>query len=162
MEKGWLTEKVKEIALQIVEEEGLELVHVEIVGLSRKPIVRIYIDKPEGVTLDDCANVSRKVGSVLDREDFITTSYLLEVSSPGIERRLYSLKDFERFVGHLAKIRISQPINGQKNFRGQIKSVNGDQISFVDRTSGEVKINYALVEKANLEIDLEKEFKRGK
>ncbi|MCS6873603.1 MAG: ribosome maturation factor RimP [Pyrinomonadaceae bacterium] len=162
MEKSWLTEKVRAIALQVTENEGLELVHVEVIGLARKPVVRIYIDKPAGVTLDDCANVSRKVEAILDVEDFIPTSYLLEVSSPGIERQLYSLKDFEKFIGHAAKVRMSEPIDGRKNFRGIIKSVNGNEITILDRTSGEVKISYNLVEKANLEMDLRKELKRGK
>ncbi len=162
MNKAWLTSRIQQIASQVTDETGLELVHVEVVGSARRMTVRIYIDKPSGVTLEDCSNVSRKVETILDREDFIHTPYLLEVSSPGIERQLYSLQDFKKFVGHPAKIKTTEPINGQKSFRGTIKSVEENEILFVDRTSGEVKINYSLVSKANLEMDLEKELSRRK
>ncbi len=89
------------------------------VGTQRKPSVRIFIDKPEGVTLDDCSNMSRRVEAVLDAEDFIPTAYNLEVSSPGLERELYSLKDFEKFAGNLAKVKTTLiRLTGRKIFAG--------------------------------------------
>lgn len=162
MDRVWLTEKIQEIAATVTDSCGIELVHVEILGSTKKMIVRIYIDKPGGVTLDDCSDVSRRIERVLDREDFIHSSYLLEVSSPGIERRLYNLQDFRKFVGHAAKIKTLEPINGQKNFRGIIKSVEDNDVIFQDRASGEIRIAYDLISKANLEMDLEKELGRGK
>jgi ribosome maturation factor RimP len=97
----------------------------------------------------------------LDVEDFIPSAYLLEVSSPGLERELYSLKDFEKFVGSLAKVKTDAAINGQKNFRGRINAVENDEVVFDDKTSGTIRFPYSAVAKANLEIDLDEELKRS-
>jgi len=106
--------------------------------------------------------VSREVSELLDAEDLIESAYLLEVSSPGLERELYSLKDFERFAGNLARVKTTTAINGQKHFRGQILKVEGEEIFFHDRTSGEASFPYSAVAKANLEIDIDAELKRKK
>src|ERR1041384_3218278 len=92
--------RVARIAERVAIDHGLELVHAEVAGPDNKPIVRIFIDKAEGVTHEDCSEVSLHVGTILDVEDFIHSSYTLEVSSPGLERGLYKLKDYERFAGH--------------------------------------------------------------
>ena len=161
MDKLSITEKVNEIAEKAATKNHLELVRAEVVGSAKEPIVRIYIDKPEGITHDDCSKVSHEVGAVLDTQDFISQEYTLEVSSPGLERELYSLKDFEKFTGSLAKVRTKYAIDKQRNFRGKIKAVENDEIVFDDKTNGEVRFPYEAVAKANLEIDLEEEFKRG-
>lgn len=158
---GLIEDKVKKIAEDAAGED-LEIVHVEIVGAGRKPTVRIFIDKPDGVTIEDCSTVSQKVEKVLDEEDLIPSAYLLEVSSPGLERGLYSLKDFQRFTGEKAKVKTNSAINGQKNFRGQIKAVEGEDIVFEDITNGTVRFPYSAVAKANLEVDFEEEFKRNR
>lgn len=85
----------------------------------------------------------------------------MEVSSPGLERGLYSLKDFEKFVGSLAKLKTEAAINGQKNFRGRINAVKDGEIVFDDKTSGTIRFPFSAVAKANLEIDLEEELKRS-
>lgn len=161
MSNSSIADKVRNIAENVTEKEGLELVHVEAVGTERKPTVRIFIDKPEGVTVDDCSNVSHQVEAVLDAEDFIPSAYVLEVSSPGIERELYSLKDFKKFSGQNAKVKTNQPINGQKNFTGQIVGVENEEIVFEDKTNGAVRFPYGAVAKAKLEIDFEEEFKKA-
>lgn len=160
MNKELITEKIRRIAATAASEESLELVHVEIIGSVKNPTVRIFIDKPDGVTLDDCSNISRKVGAVLDADDFIPAAYLLEVSSPGLERELYSLRDFEKYAGNLAKVKTTHPVGGQKNFRGRITEVKGEEIVFEDKTSGTVRFPYNMVAKANLELDLDEELKR--
>lgn len=160
MNKELITEKIRRIAETAASEESLELVHVEIIGSVKNPTVRIFIDKPDGVTLDDCSNISRKVGAVLDADDFIPAAYLLEVSSPGLERELYSLRDFEKYAGNLAKVKTTHPVGGQKNFRGRITEVKGEEIVFEDKTSGTVRFPYNMVAKANLELDLDEELKR--
>lgn len=160
MNKGLITEKIKTIAENAANEENLELVHVEMIGSVKNPTLRIFIDKPEGVTVDDCANVSRRMSAVLDAEDFIPSSYMLEVSSPGLERELYSLKDFEKFAGNMAKVKTTQPVNGQKNFSGRIIEIKGEEIVFEDKTNGTVQFPYNTVAKANLEVDFEEELKR--
>ena len=162
MNKLGIEEKLKDIAGRVAETNGLELVHVDTVGTIKKLTVRIFIDKPGGVTLEDCARVSRETGEILDNEDFIPAAYLLEVSSPGLERELYSLGDFKKFAGSRAKVRTHSPIEGQRNFRGRIVRVEGEEIVFQDLTSGEVKFPYSGVAKANLEIDLDEELKRSR
>ena len=162
MSKRETDQRIREIAEEAAKKNGLELVHAEIVGAAKDRKVTIFIDKPDGVTHDDCVAVSREVDEVLEEEDFIPMSYVLEVSSPGLERGLYKLEDFEKFAGNLAKIKTYHAINNQKNYRGNIVGVEGEEIVFNDKTSGEVKIPHNAIAKANLEIDIEEELKRGK
>jgi len=155
-------ERVQAIAEQVAIDHGVELVHVEVAGPDNKPIVRIFIDKPNGITHEDCSEVSFHVGTVLDVEDFIHASYTLEVSSPGLERGLYKAQDYERFAGSLVKIKTRNPVGGQRNFRGRLLGIEGDEISIEDRTSGRVRFPFESVSKANLEIDIEQEWRRAK
>jgi ribosome maturation factor RimP len=160
MDKQVIDERIREIAAQVAEKHGLELVHAEAVGAGKSKTVRVFIDKPGGVTHQDCATVDHEVGEILEQEDLLPAAYTLEISSPGLERELYSLRDFERFAGNLAKVKTRSPIAGQRNFRGRITRVEGEQIFFEDRTSGEVDFPYDEVAKANLEFDLDEELKR--
>ena len=160
--KQLIDERIREIAARAALENDLELVHTQIVGTSKSLTVRVFIDKPGGVTLDDCSTLSRKLDAILDAEDFIPGNYLLEVSSPGLERELYSLNDFAKFSGSLAKVKTNTPIDGQKNFRGRIGSIENDEIIFEDKTRGTVRFPYSAVAKANLEIDLDEELRRNK
>ena len=148
------------IAEQVAIDQGLELVHAEVAGPENKPIVRIFIDKPEGVTHEDCSEVSLHVGTILDVEDFIHSSYTLEVSSPGLERGLYRRADYERFAGSLAKVKTRKPIEGQRNFRGRLLGLDGEDVLLEDRTSGRVRVPLDSIAKANLEMDIEAEFRR--
>lgn len=161
MSKVSSKERIQEIAGQVAAGNKLELVNVNILGAERSPTVRVFIDKQGGVTHEDCATVSREVGALMDAEDFISSAYILEVSSPGLERQLYSLKDFEKFAGNLAKVKTYKPVDGQRNFVGRIKAVAGEEIIFEDKTSGDVRFPFSAVAKANLEIDIEAEFKRS-
>ena len=158
-EESSIEGRVRGIAERAARERGLELVHVEFAGGARAPVVRVFIDKPGGVTHEDCSEVSRHLGTVLDVEDFIPDTYTLEVSSPGLERGLYSLADFERFAGRPARAKTRGAIAGQRNFRGRIAGVEGGEVLFDDRTSGRVRIPFAEMAKANLEIDVEEEFR---
>jgi ribosome maturation factor RimP len=151
--------RLREIARRAAEERGLELVHVEYAGGPRSPVVRVFIDKPGGVTHEDCSEVSTHVGTVLDVEDFIPATYTLEVSSPGLERGLYGREDFERFAGRFARMKTRGAVNGQRNFRGRIESVEGEQVLFEDKTTGRVRVPLSEIAKANLEIDVEEEFR---
>ena len=161
MASSSVADRVQAIAERVAIDHGLELVHAEVAGPDNKPIVRIFIDKPNGVTHQDCSEVSLHVGTVLDVEDFIHASYTLEVSSPGIERGLYKLQDYERFAGSLAKLKSRKPVNGQRNFRGRLLGIEGEDILIEDRTSGRVKVPFEVLAKANLEMDVDAEFKRG-
>jgi ribosome maturation factor RimP len=157
-----IAERVREIAERVCADHGLELVHAETAGPEGKPILRLFIDKPEGVTHENCAEVSLHMGTILDVEDFIHSPYTLEVSSPGLERGLYKRADYERFAGSAVKLRANRAINGQRNFRGRLVGLEGDDVIFEDKTSGRVLIPLAAVAKANLEIDVEAEFRRAK
>ena len=159
METADIEQRIREIAERVAEEHGLELVHAEVGAQGRSAAVRIFIDKPGGVTHEDCAAVSEYVGTILDVEDFIHSAYTLEVSSPGLERGLYKRDDYARFAGHLAKLKARQPVNGQRNFRGRIVGLEGDDVVFDDRTNGRVRISLAQIAKANLEVDIETEFR---
>ena len=154
-------DRVTAIAERVAIDHGLELVHAEVAGPDNKPIVRIFIDKPNGVTHQDCSEVSLHVGTVLDVEDFIHASYTLEVSSPGLERGLYKRPDYERFAGRLAKLKTRTPINGQRNFRGRLLGITGEEVLFDDRTNGRVRIALDSIAKANLELNVEEEFRRA-
>ena len=156
-----IAERVQELAERVAIDHGLELVHAEVAGPENKPIVRVFIDKPpQGVTIEDCSEVSLHLGTILDVEDFIHASYTLEVSSPGLERGLYKRADFERFTGSNAKMKTRQPINGQRNFRGRLLGVEGNEVLFEDRTSGNVRVPLDVITKANLEVDVTEDLRR--
>jgi ribosome maturation factor RimP len=156
-----IADRVRELAEQVAIDHGVELVHTEVAGPENKPIVRIFIDKPQGVTHDDCSDVSLHLGTILDVEDFIHASYTLEVSSPGLERGLYKRSDYERFAGSRAKMKTRQPIDGQRNFRGRLLGIEGDEVLFDDRTSGQVRVPLSSIVKANIEVDVTEEFRRA-
>jgi ribosome maturation factor RimP len=160
--QGSIEERVREIAERVCTDQGLELVHAEVAGPQGKPILRIFIDRPEGVTHENCSAVSLHVGTTLDVEDFIHSPYTLEVSSPGLERGLYKRDDYERFTGRQAKVKMRTSVNGQRNFRGRIEGLEGDRVVFEDKTSGRVALPLEAIVKANLEIDVEEEFRRAK
>ena len=162
MSKQSVGEQIRGIARQAAEENDLEFVHAETVGANKNLTIRVFIDKNGGVTHEDCVLVSREIETILDNGDLIPSSYLLEVSSPGLERGLYSLEDFSKFVGHPAKVKTEKAVDGQKNFRGRIAGIEGEEIIFEDKTNGAVRIPYQIILKANLEIDLEAELKKAK
>jgi ribosome maturation factor RimP len=123
-----IIKQVEALAEPLCDSEGLELVHVE---YQREPggrILRLYIDRAGGVTLDDCANVSRQLNDVLDVYLDDIGSYNLEVTSPGPQRPLSKLQDYRRFKGRKAKIKTWQPVDDQKNFTGIISGVVADRI----------------------------------
>ena len=148
-------EAISRIIERVVARQGLELVHWEVVGPPNKFLLRIYIDKPTGITHADCEVVSNEVGVLLDVEDFISSSYTLEVSSPGIERGLYKPDDYRRFAGSRVKVRTSEPINGQRNFRGRLIGFSDDKVHVDEERWGLVEIPFGNVVKANIEYEFD-------
>lgn len=129
--------------------EGLELVHIEYQREPAGRTLRIYLDKPGGVTLDDCVNVSRQLGDILDVGLETELSYRMEISSPGLDRPLGKLGDFERFRGCRAKIRTARPIDGRKNFTGTLEGIEGESVLLlVDHRT--MRIALADIAKAHL------------
>jgi ribosome maturation factor RimP len=123
------------------------------VGPRNNFVLRIYIDKPGGVNHGDCEVVSHQVGTLLDVEDLIPNQYTLEVSSPGVERGLYKRADYERFAGNRVKLKSSEAINGQRNFRGKLLGIDGDTVSLEADGVGQIEIPYERIVKANIEYE---------
>lgn len=146
-------EAIGKIIERVAVREGLELVHWEAVGPRSNFVLRIYIDKPGGVSHGDCETVSHQVGTLLDVEDLIANRYVLEVSSPGIERGLYKQADYERFRGSRIKVKTSQPIDGQRNFRGKLIGLVGETVSLEADGRGQIEIPYEQIVKANIEYE---------
>ena len=122
-------QKTEELLLPIMEEQGFELVDVEYVKEGGSWYLRAYIDKPGGITVDDCENVSRQLSDILDEKDYIEDSYILEVSSPGLGRPLKKEKDFERSLGEEIEIRTYRPVQHQKEFRGLLTAYDKNSIT---------------------------------
>lgn len=145
-------EKITELIKPLLTEREYELVDIEYKNEGKSRLLRIYIDKPGGITIDDCAEISREFGTLLDVSDLIRTSYRLEVSSPGLRRPLKKPDDFTRFVGRKVKVKTYAPVNERKTFTGDLKGYhNGDVI--VDVEGSLYNIPHDMISKANLEID---------
>jgi len=147
-----IVDQVKTIAQAILSEEGMELVDIEYRRESKGWVLRLYLDKEGGVTLDDCTRISQEVGRSLDIEDLIQNPYTLEVSSPGLTRPLRNEKDFMRYRHHLIKIKTINPIENRRQFKGRLLGLSENQIEI--EIEGKVfQIPLSNVAKANLEID---------
>jgi len=149
-------ERIREIAQRVTRAEGLELVAVEWAGSPRHGVLRIFIDKPGGgITHHHCQLISEQVGTILDVEDLIPGHYVLEVASPGLDRKLYQPADYERFKGRRVKIRLKQHslAVGKKTFEAHLLGYTDGIVSLAidDR---EVRIPYGDIAQANLVIEL--------
>jgi ribosome maturation factor RimP len=128
---------------------GFELVDVEHAGSGRQAVLRVYIDSPDGITVDDCARVSHQVSAILDVEDPIPGQYMLEVSSPGLDRPLIKPEDFQRFAGEIVKIRTSQPVLGRRNFTGRLVGMQGETV-ILEMDKESFDLPFGDIEKARL------------
>jgi len=108
---------------------GYELVGVECTGIGHSGMLRVYVDKKGGITVDDCQKVSYQLSGLLDVEDPIHGSYTLEISSPGLDRPLFQAQDFDRFAGELVRIRLDGPLNGQRKYVGKLHGMQGDNVA---------------------------------
>src|SRR6266446_277438 len=120
--------RVRQLVEEVVESQGYELVEVEFKGAGKSSLLRIFIDKPAGISHEDCELVSEQVGTVLDVEDLIPFPYTLEVSSPGLDRKLFKESDYTRFEGKLARIQTRIPLHQQKVFRGRLQGVHEGKV----------------------------------
>lgn len=144
--------RAKDIAASILLNEGMELVEIEYRREAKGWVLRLYIDKEGGVSIDDCTHISQEVGRSLDVEDFISAPYTLEVSSPGLTRPLRSEKDFAKYRNHLIRVRTFDPIENRRRFKGRLLGISENQIE-IEVDGGIIRIPLANVAKANLEID---------
>lgn len=149
MKKDALIERLESLVMPITDELGYELYHVEFVKEDGENYLRIYIDNEEGISLDDCEKVSRRVSEMLDEEDPISVSYYLEVSSPGINRGLFKEDHFKKVIGKEIFVRFTGSLNGRKNVKGILKSCED---GFIEVEAEElVKVPVEKIKKANLE-----------
>ena len=164
-------DRVREIAERVAASSGLEVVEIEFLGGGKARMLRVFLDKPAagtdplaGVTHEDCANFSREFGTILDVEDAMPGgSYTLEVSSPGLDRKLTKAADFTRFVGSRVKLMTRQPVDNNRHFEGRLESFENGRLTLdlsvaskksqkkMGATAGEkIEIDFASVERANL------------
>ena len=152
-------ERTEELVLPLVEENTFELVDVEYVKEAGEYYLRVYIDKPGGINIDDCELVSRRLSDLLDEKDFIKDAYILEVSSPGLDRPLKKDKDFERNLGKEVELKTYKPMDKKKDFTGILKAFDADTVTVTvdgeDKTFARKEI--ALI---RLFIDLSQYFKK--
>ena len=164
-------EKVRQIAERVAASSGLEVVDIELHGMGKHRMLRVFIDRPgaaptpqhpEGVTHEDCARFSREFGTIIDVEDAVPGgSYVLEVSSPGLDRKLTKASDFERFRGHRVKLMTRDPVDGNRHFEGKLESFENGKL-LLDLSAArrkmrpkegeapKVEIEFGNIEKANL------------
>jgi ribosome maturation factor RimP len=167
-------ERVRNIADRVAASSGLEVIDIEFLGGGKARMLRVFLDKPAagtnplaGVTHEDCANFSREFGTILDVEDVMPGSYTLEVSSPGLDRRLVKAADFKRFTGSRIKLTTRQALNGNRHFEGRLRSFEDGHLTLDlsvashksrkkmgDASGQTVDIEFANVEKANLVPEL--------
>ena len=149
MKKTEIEEKTKELLLPILEENSLELWDAEYVKEGQDMYLRVYIDKPEGVSIDDCVTVSRALEKQLDSRDFIPEAYILEVSSPGLTRPLKKTVDFTRSIGKRIELKLYQPVDGRKEFEA-VLIYGDDDVVKVETEKGECNIERSNIAKARL------------
>lgn len=145
------SDKLTELVAPAVEAMGYELVGVEYLhnGRSGGGLLRIYIDDPDGITLDDCSRVSHQVSGILDVEDPIQENYSLEVSSPGLDRPLFGRRDFQRFAGSRVTLKMRTKVSGQRHFKGELQGIEEDDVLLaVD--NGIIRLPLDQIDKARL------------
>src|SRR2546423_15695685 len=145
--------KVEQIAQRVAASDGIEVVEVELKGGGSNQFLRISIDKPAGVTHADCELISQQVGTILDIDNVIPAHYTLEVSSPGVERKLLKLRDFERFQGKKAKVVLRDPIENQRHFEGALAGVDGETIALEVAGGKRLQFPYEQIQRANLKFE---------
>jgi ribosome maturation factor RimP len=153
-DKVEIVAKITEIAQRVGGSEGIEIVDVELLGAGRGRVLRIFIDRPQGVSHADCEFISQQVGIILDVEDVIPgDSYTLEVSSPGLERKLSKPGDFERFVGRKAKVVLREPVDNQRHWEGKLTGFSQGIVALEPSAGKIIQFPLTQVQKANLKFE---------
>jgi len=161
MSMGVDWERLRRLIQNVVERQGYELVDAELKGSGKNSVLRIFIDTPTGISHHDCELISEQVGTVLDVEDLIPSSYTLEVSSPGLDRKLVKESDFTRFAGKLARIQTRISLNQQKVFRGRLQGLHDGKVRLEVPRGGAIEIPVDVIHEARLEFDWAEEKQRG-
>ncbi len=146
------TQRLTEMLEPVITAMGYELVGLEYHPNSKRGLLRIYIDAPDGIGVDDCASVSHQVSGVLDVEDPLPGEYNLEVSSPGLERPIFKTSDYDRFAGEQVRVRVHGRLEGRRKFRGTLRGLRGDSV-VIDEGGEEILVPLDAIERANLELE---------
>jgi len=145
------SQQIENLIKQVVESEKMELVEVEYGG-KRQPLIRIFIDKEGGVTHSDCAKISSQVGEVFETKNIINEKFILEVSSPGLDRPLKTEADYKRNKGNWVKLCLDVPIEGKKTWVGQIVNAQNQKVNLKEKSNNIIAIPIAEISKGKLEI----------
>lgn len=151
--------RLAQLLQPLVEDLGYEFVGLEYSSNPKNPSLVIYIDRPGGIAVEDCERVSREVAAVLDVEDPIPGHYDLEVSSPGLDRPLFTLEQFERFSGEVAQVSLFAPLDGRRKFKGEILGIQDGKVR-LDQDGTEVELDMGNIAKARLVPDYDSLFKQ--
>ncbi len=154
MALGNIQEKIAKIAERVASSEGIELVEVECKGNTGSRFVRVFIDKPGGVNHTDCELISRQVGTILDVEEIVPGRYTLEVSSPGLDRKLLKESDYKRFSGKKVQIKLQQPVDGRRQFTGRLRDCERGEVAVELAEEVMVRFPFASVQSARLLVEL--------
>jgi ribosome maturation factor RimP len=157
-----LDQAIQDQLAAMVAAEGLELLATEVVGSGPKTVLRLVVDGPEGVDLDRCATVSRQASAILDVEDPIQHRYLLEVSSPGLDRKLYRPLDYERFAGRRVRLRLKPGYREHRMVVGQLVGLDGDAVRVQSDTGQDLRFRLEDIFEARLEVDWNSIMSEGK
>lgn len=157
-----LDPSAKDQIAAVVADEGLELLATEVAGSGPKAVLRLVVDGPDGVTLDQCASISRQTSAMLDVEDPIRHSYTLEVSSPGLERKLYRREDYARFVGQRVKVRMHPTFREHRLVTGELLDAGSAAVRISDDSGSEIELPLDEIFEARLEVDWNAIMKEGK
>lgn len=134
---------------EVVEKQGIRVINISISGASNSPNIKIIIDSNDGINLENCSFVSKIAGDLIKINDYFTDDYNLEVSSPGVNRQLFSIDDFNLYLGSLVKIKLKKQLKNQKNFLGKIKSLKND-IIIISTDKEDIEIDFKNIKKANI------------
>jgi len=149
--------RLTQLLQPLIEDMGYEFVGLEHSSNPKNPVLVIYIDRPEGIAVDDCENVSREVAALLDVEDPIPGHYNLEVSSPGLDRPVFTLEQFERFRGQQVRVSLYAPLDGRRKFKGEILGTTSAAVR-LDQDGTEVELDMGNIAKARLVPDYDSLF----
>lgn len=157
-----LEESLEKELSELVDDEGLELLAAELVGSGPRTVLRLVIDGPSGVTLDQCAEVSRQASAILDVADAIRHTYVLEVTSPGLDRKLYRRQDYNRFAGRTVKVKMEPSYRAHRAVVGELVGLVGDELHLRTPAGDAVSLPFDRVAEARLEVDWHAVLKEGK
>jgi ribosome maturation factor RimP len=144
-----MSDQLIELIQPVVEAMGCELWGIEQLSMGRHSTIKIYIDAEKGIDIEDCAKISRQVSSLLDVEDPVNGEYTLEVSSPGLDRRLFKIDHYAAFIGSEVRIRLKRPYEGRRKYSGQLRGIEGDEI-ILGYQDEEIMFPFEEIERANV------------